>query len=147
MSSFPTFSEAASLAVHTVALLAADPQRCLSTKDIATTLNASEAHLSKVLQRLSKSGLVRSVRGPRGGFVLGESAGAATLLDVYECIDGPLPNRSCLLGGPVCLGEDCVLSDLLASVNQQVRDYLAGTRVAQMANIRWRSQPHVNASS
>ena len=44
-------SEAATLALHTLALLAARPGEILSTHKIATRLDASEAHLAKVLQQ------------------------------------------------------------------------------------------------
>ena len=63
-------SEAATLALHTLALLASRPGVILSTHKIAKRLEASEAHLAKVLQRLARMGLVRSIRGARGGFVL-----------------------------------------------------------------------------
>ncbi len=139
MATLPKLSEAASLAMHTMALLAAEPQKSRQTKEIASVLNASEAHLSKVLQRLTKTGLVRSIRGPKGGFLLGSKAGEATLLEVYETIDGPLPQNACLLGTPVCRGENCVLGGLLAVVNKQVHDHLANTRVRELANINWRT--------
>lgn len=147
MSAMPTFSEAASLALHTVALLAADPKRCLQTRAIASTLHASEAHLSKVLQRLGKVGLVRSIRGPRGGFLLANGAQDVTLLDVYEGIDGPLPQRSCLLGTTVCLGKNCVLGGLVAAINHQIRDYLSGTRISELSRIEWGTDSHGNTDA
>ena len=100
MSAMPTLSEAATLAMHAVALLAAHPKRCVQSKEMSSTLGASQAHLSKVLQRLVKVGFLDSIRGPKGGFVLARKARDATLLDVYESIDGPLPQHSCLLGPP-----------------------------------------------
>jgi Rrf2 family protein len=139
MPTLPKLSEAASLALHTVAFLAADPKRSRQTKEIASALRASEAHLSKVLQRLGKVGLVRSIRGRKGGFLLGPEAGHATLLDVYESIDGPLPQNACLLGTAVCRGEGCVLGGLLAAVSKQVHDHLADTRVSQLASLDWRT--------
>ena len=50
-------SEAASLALHTTVLLAANSGELLSTREIASTLKMSAAHLSKVLQRLARHGL------------------------------------------------------------------------------------------
>ena len=54
-------SEAASLALHTMALLAAEPDKLLSAAAAAGALGASEAHLAKVLGRLAHVGLVESV--------------------------------------------------------------------------------------
>jgi len=134
MSSVVHVSEAASLALHTLTLLAAAPMRVFTTKQIASSLHASEAHLSKVLQRLGKVGLVRSARGPKGGFMLGKAAEAITLLETYESIDGPLQPKTCLLRTPVCKNSgQCVLGGLLESVYKQVRECLAGARVSDLA--------------
>ncbi|MCD6405904.1 MAG: Rrf2 family transcriptional regulator [Planctomycetes bacterium] len=124
-------SEAAVLAFHTVALLAGEPERIVTTGEIASALDASEAHLSKVLQRLAKSGIVTSARGPKGGFTLGKAPGEITFLDIYEVIDGPLTDVNCLLGAPICDGE-CILGDLLETLNTLVRERLETTRLSDV---------------
>jgi len=126
-------SDGASLALHTMALLASVKAGRLSAREIADRLAASRAHLSKVLQRLARAGLVWSVRGPRGGFSLARPAEEVTLLDVYEAIDGPLDDSTCLLGAPVCSGKNCLLGDLVEAVNLHVRVRLAGTRLRDVA--------------
>ncbi|MCF8044104.1 MAG: Rrf2 family transcriptional regulator, partial [Desulfarculaceae bacterium] len=63
-------SEAASLALHTMGLLASRPGEQVPTRELAARLKVSEAHLAKVMQRLGRAGLVRSQRGPKGGFAL-----------------------------------------------------------------------------
>ena len=130
MSRLLRISEAAVLAVHTVALLGGR-EEVLTTREIAGFLAASEAHLSKVLQRLAKSGIVRSVRGPRGGFRLAGDAGEITLLEVYEAIDGPLEEGKCLLGAAVCDGE-CIMGEVLAQVDEIVRRQLSETKVCDV---------------
>jgi len=132
MSNVLKISEAASLAMHTMGLLAARPERMLSTKEVASVLGASEAHLSKVLQRLARVGLVRSIRGPKGGFALGKESHEILLLEVYESIEGPLVSSNCLLGAPVCDGTECILGGLLKSVNKEVKEYLAETKVSDL---------------
>lgn len=128
-------STAASLALHAIILLAANCNRTLSTKKIAAKLRASEAHLSKVLQRLGKAGLVEATRGPKGGFCLARPGGDISLLEVYEAIEGPLQDSVCLLGEPVCQGEKCILGGLLETVNRQVREYLGGTTLSDLAGV------------
>jgi len=134
MSDVLKISEAASLAMHAVTLMAQEPQKSLSTKEIASFLDVSENHLSKVLQRLAKDGLVKSFRGPKGGFVLGRSDDEITLLDVFEAIEGKLMPPKCLLGSQVCGGANCILSDLLEKVDLQVRDYLSGAKLSKLTN-------------
>jgi len=128
-------STAASLALHAISLLAANGNRTLSTKEIAAKLRASEAHLSKVLQRLGKARLVEATRGPKGGFCLARPGGDISLLEVYEAIEGPLQDSVCLLGEPVCQGEKCILGGLLETVNQQAREYLGGTTLSDLADV------------
>ena len=56
MSGIIQLSEAASLALHSMVLLAGDPEKSWLIRDIAVEVGASEAHLAKVVQRLSQSG-------------------------------------------------------------------------------------------
>ncbi len=133
-------SEAASLALHTMVYLAANDGRLATTHEIADLLRVSESHLAKVLQRLAKVGLVDSTRGPKGGFCLARSGDDISLLEVYEAIEGPLADTVCLLGEPVCRGEECILGGLLGTVNRQAREYLAGTTLADLTDVYGRTQ-------
>jgi Rrf2 family protein len=128
-------SEAASLALHSMALLASRPKKVFSVKEIASKLQVSEAHLSKVLQRLSRMGLVRSNRGPKGGFVLGKKGDEITLLEVYEAIDGPLTSNRCLFEAPICSGEQCIFGDLLLTTNNRYRAYLEGMKLSELISV------------
>jgi Rrf2 family protein len=120
-------SDAASLALHTMVLLAANTDRLVSNKEIARILHVSEAHLSKVLQRLSKVGLVYSVRGPNGGFKLNKASDKIALLEIYEAIEGPLVPCNCLLETQVCSERGCILGGILSEINFQIKDYLQKT--------------------
>jgi len=122
-------SEAATSALHTMVMFAARPSGVLSTREIASVLNASEAHLAKVLQRLTRAGLVRATRGPKGGFALNKRGDQVALLDVYEAIEGSLEDGCCLLGTPVCTKGKCIFGDLLGSLNESVRNRLAKTKL------------------
>ena len=126
-------SEAASLALHAMALLATRAGEVVSVPEVAGALGVSEAHLAKVLQRLNHAGLVESVRGPRGGFRLAERGRNVSLLKVYESVEGPLPSGQCLLGKPACKLSRCVLGELLKNVNREVREYLSNTKLAELA--------------
>ena len=132
MSTVFKISEAAILALHATVLLAVNADKKLTTNEIATKLNVSEAHLSKVLQRLTRVGLVKSIRGPKGGFILGKSSNNIMLLEIYEAIEGPLKTPSCLLDKPVCEGN-CILGELLSNVDLQVRRYMEGKSLSEMA--------------
>lgn len=125
-------SEAASLALHSMALLASDSGKLHPARQVAETLCVSEAHLAKVMQRLSKRGFVESVRGPKGGFRLAEGVEDATLLEILEAIDGPFEPSSCLLGRVLCGGRRCIMGELLRTVNDTVHEYLSGTHLGEV---------------
>jgi len=134
MSKMLNISEAATIALHTTALLADDPEKMLSVKDIVNKITVSPAHLSKVLQRLGKVGLVKSLRGPKGGFLLAKDPHEITLLDVYESIDGPMTSSACLLDSPICNGK-CILDTVLEDVNKEVFRILKNTRLSDLSGI------------
>ena len=135
MNSALRISEATSLAFHTMALLSAEPERRHSVKELAETLSVSEAHLAKVMQRLAKQGLVESVRGPGGGFRLGENMSDVKLLEIFEAIEGPFNPSNCLLGGILCGGRKCVFGELVRTVNDKVLTYLRETRLGELADV------------
>ncbi len=140
MANLLKISEAASLALHTMVYLAANDGRLVTTHEIGELLRVSEAHLAKVLQRLARVRLVDSTRGPKGGFCLAKAGDDISLLEVYEAIEGPLQDSVCLLGKPVCQGDKCILGDLLETVNQLAREYLAGTTLSDLTDVYGRIQ-------
>ncbi len=125
-------SEAASLGLHIMAVLAAAPDRLVSVREAARDLAVSEAHLAKVMQTLARARLVESIRGPRGGFLLARPPQEITLLEVYEAIEGPIVIRTCLFSTKLCTGEHCIFGGMLTAVDTQVREYLARTRLSEI---------------
>jgi len=126
-------SDAFSLALHTLVLLAANGERLVSVKEAARRFQVSEAHLAKVLQRLARAGLVRSFRGPGGGFRLIRPARETSLLQIYEAIDGPLDTNGCLLGNRPCGLPTCLLGRPLEEINTRVRDHFSMTNLADLS--------------
>ena len=125
-------SEAASLGLHAAVVLAGNDGRLVTTRELAERLEASEAHLAKVLQRLARAGLVASTRGPAGGFRLARPAGEVSLLEVYETIEGPLRPTTCLFGSPVCGRAACIFGGFLAEFDERFRAYLRRTTLADL---------------
>ena len=128
-------SEAASLAMHTMVYLACHKDTLVSTREIAKVLQASEAHLSKVLQRLAREGLVKSIRGPKGGFALGRPPAKINLLEIFEAIEGPLDPEVCLFGTHKCLGKECLFGGLLHDVYDQTHAYFSKTTLNKLTHI------------
>lgn len=119
-------SEATSLALHSMAYVAMAGGEFVTVKQIADATGFSHAHLSKVLQRLVRAGLLDSVRGPKGGFRLPRPADAISLLDVYEAMEGHLVARNCMAGAPSgkCAFASCILGDLPRRLTEDFRAFL-----------------------
>jgi len=133
MASFLKMSEACSLAIHAMVILAINQDVKLPNNEIARMLGASRDHLSKVLQRLSKAGYVHSERGPGGGFMIAGNADEVTLLDIYQAIEGSGESKACLLDNTVCAGR-CILGDLVVQVNSMVLSRLSETKLSDFVN-------------
>lgn len=126
-------SDAANLAIHAMAHIARSKDKLNhSVGEIATDQGVSEAHLSKVMQRLVKVGLLTSRRGPGGGFLLGRAPGTITLLEILEAMDGPMSDNKCMLGRKKCLYGGCALGALLTHVNHQVRVFMASRNLTDL---------------
>lgn len=123
MSSILKVSEAVALAIHACVIVAKEAENKTTTASIASILKASESHLSKVMQRLTKAGIVNSVRGPGGGFVINSKPEDIKLIDIYEAVDGVFRCSECLFDHQACDGQKCVLGNFIENVNKQVKTF------------------------
>jgi len=131
-------SERMALGLHAMVLLA-DAGGPLSSAALARDLHGSQAHLSKVLERLTSAGLIESRRGPHGGYRLAPKARDVSLLRVYEALEGDPRRDGCVFAGQVCDGAGCIFGDLMGRVRGEVLDALAMTTLAQAVKRRRRS--------
>lgn len=123
--------ESVAIGIHAAVFLALKRER-LSGHELADGMKASMAHLSKVMQRLVKEGIVDSERGPSGGFTLKADPAALTLLEVYEAIEGKFPEGGCLFSVPVCRKELCPIGSFMQRMNKEAYDYFKGTTVGEV---------------
>ncbi len=124
-------SEAASLGFHAMAVLSSDTYGRFTAAEIAGTLTCSEAHLSKVLRKLVRAGLVLSARGPGGGFRLARKPEKIALIEIYEAVEGPFQASDCLMDDPCCRSSECIMSELVTSINSEAREYLRSRKLSE----------------
>ncbi len=74
-------------ALYAVLELASDPERQLSTADIADKYGISSHHLAKVMRALVRAGLAQSVRGAGGGYRFSGNVRRTTLWDIIELFE------------------------------------------------------------
>jgi len=124
MSKYFHLSEAASLAVHSLEIVALESDKLHTVKELASRLKASEAHLAKVMQRLVKTGLVESHRGPAGGFALTRKPDEITLYQIFSAIEGEEQDECCPLMKGGCPFTNCVFSGILLKFQNEFKNYI-----------------------
>jgi Rrf2 family protein len=91
--------------------------------------------LFAILRELRTARLVRSVRGPEGGYLLARPAPEITLADVIRAVDGPLANvRDLRLRELEYQGPAAALTDVWRAVRASLRQVLEGTTLADLAS-------------
>jgi len=89
------------------------PDKPVLVSEIADAAKVPRQSLAKILHGLRNKGLVKSTKGPGGGYRLARPGGDVTIIEVVEAVDGPLYlARSCVLGLEECNGnEPCALHE------------------------------------
>lgn len=80
----------------------------ITIKEIAERQGISFSYLEQILNRLGRAGLIESVRGPGGGYLLGKKAVELTIGDVVRALEGPIALSHCLEPG---MSDDCYQAD------------------------------------
>ena len=89
-------TKAGDYAMRGLIYLARQPQgEVVLVADIASAMGVPDSFLAKIFQNLARAGLVRSTRGHGGGYALARSPGKITLLEVVECVEGPIVLNDC----------------------------------------------------
>jgi len=129
MSRIFSLSEAASIALHSMVLIAR-ADNGINVVKITEFTGFSKNHIAKVLQRLVKADMLKSVRGPAGGFSLKRDAGEITLLDIYEAIEGPINEDDCPLSYEVCNYDFCIMGTIVNEMTIEFKKYLQTNTLA-----------------
>ena len=129
------FSNACKYGIRGVMYLAMHypEQKKHRAQEIAEALDLPRHFLAKVLQTLSKEGLISSVRGPGGGFYLSEEDRAGSILSIVEAIDGNLLDQ-CVLGLDRCSSSaPCPLHFQVFSFREGLRLQLEHQSIESLA--------------
>jgi len=110
------------------------PEKVVLISEISKDQNIPEAFLAKIFQRLSKAGLLRSVRGANGGFSLGKPAHKITMREIIEALEGPIALNRCLVREGECEEEKkCPLYPVWGKLQQRILEILDETTMEDLA--------------
>ncbi|MDF2586651.1 MAG: hypothetical protein K0S41_492 [Anaerocolumna sp.] len=110
--------------------------KSVGIRDLATFQGISETYLSKVYAKLSKSGIIKSIPGVKGGYILARSAEDITFWDVVEAVEGSEPFFQCaeIRQNNVLLDKNnlpdthtkhpCLIKVVMLEAENEMRNYL-----------------------
>ena len=131
--------------------LIANPQRGpVTLADIAERQEISLSYLEQLFSKLRKAGLVKSVRGPGGGYVLARPANEVRNSDIVFAVDEPLRTTRCSPeSGRGCMtdGGRCVTHDLWEELGNQIYGFLSGVSLEDICARRLKAARTTLASA
>ena len=111
-----------------------EKEGCVSIKDIATRENLSEKYLEQIITTLSKAGLVRSVRGARGGYLLSSSTKEISVEEILIATEGSLAPVACAEDNECCENYcDCVTSFIWTKIYDAIIGVVSNISLEELA--------------
>ena len=113
--------------------------RTVTLAEIAARQEISLSYLEQLFGRLRRAGLVKSVRGPGGGYRLGQDADELRIADIILAVDEPIKATRCKSeSSNGCLGRTgrCLTHDLWEELGRQIEVFLASVTLADVLERR-----------
>jgi Rrf2 family iron-sulfur cluster assembly transcriptional regulator len=120
------------IAAHTVG-------KPIALADVAERQEISLSYLEQLFGKLRRGGLVKSVRGPGGGYLLARGAADTRISDIILAVDEPIKATRCTPGSPAgCTGNKsrCLTHDLWAELGNHIFLYLNSVSLADVVDER-----------
>lgn len=128
------YSRSSEYAIRAFMHLAQAPNgKYVMVKQIAEQENIPAHFLAKILQQLARKGLLRSSKGPTGGFALRQSPSEIALVHIVEALDGLAEYERCVSGLAECTDDaPCAMHDIWKDLRSRIMEYLERTTIADL---------------
>jgi Rrf2 family transcriptional regulator, iron-sulfur cluster assembly transcription factor len=108
----------------------------VTVAELAAAQHLSSCYLEQLFGRMRRAGLVRSARGPGGGYRLARPASQITVADVIAASEEEMRTTRCQPGGPTCQaappGERCLTHGLWEALSIQIATFLHSVTLADV---------------
>lgn len=122
-------------AVRALVYMTRDPDRLTSAQELVDALKMPRAFSRRILQVLSRKGILESAKGKGGGFILKRSPRQIRLFDLMEAFQGRLSAVGCLFKKKVCPGvRTCPLRGRVKNIEKKIFSDLQAITIASLAN-------------
>jgi len=111
----------------------------IALADVAERQEISLSYLEQLFGKLRRGGLVKSVRGPGGGYLLARTAGETRIADIILAVDEPIKAVRCTPGSPAgCRSNKtrCLTHDLWEELGNKIYLYLNSVSLADVVGKR-----------
>lgn len=128
------YSRSTEYAIRALVHLAKVPEgKFAMVKQIASDENIPAHFLAKILQQLVRKGLLRSSKGPTGGFCLRRPAEQIRLMQLVEALNGLTDYHKCISGLSECTDEaPCAMHASWKALRSRIIKYLETTTIAEL---------------
>jgi len=104
-------------------------------KDIAERQNISKKYLDHLISNLRTAGLVRSIRGAKGGYLLVRHPKEIKLLEIIQALEGSVSPLDCVDNITICQKtRSCVTRELWTRVKKAITDVLDSTTLESLVD-------------
>lgn len=109
--------------------------------DIAQRQSLSEKYLEQLMARLKANEMIKSIRGPRGGYLLAKDPEKIRIIEIFEILEGPIEPVPCTSNHFHCsFNSVCAAHDLWGKLKNALRDILESTTLADLVNVQMSKQ-------
>lgn len=120
------------------------PGKITPLSEISDAQDVPEKFLAKIFQSLSRSGIVRSHRGVKGGFSLAKPADRITFREIVEVIHGPYFLAKCFNVEEICDRQDCSVKVLLEKAQMALMEVFEKYTIADL--LKWQKEGKTSQS-
>ena len=113
-----------------------DLNRPLQLKIIAERQEISVKYLEQLMAVLKSAGLIKSIRGSKGGYVLAKTPNQIALSDILHCVEGPIATVECVDDCSRCKrAADCTAREIWTRVEQAIEQVLQSFTLQDVADM------------
>ncbi len=140
------YSETVKYALLALAYLALNTDRLVKVEEIAEAQNIPKPFLSKIFHKLVKERVLRSYKGPNGGFTFRIPPEEITIYDVIRYLDEDYRLDYCALRPGRCeewQRSPCAIHEKWTTLRKHIMEYLTSTTIAELADVEQKHRSNV----
>ena len=104
----------------------------VSLSDISARQGISLSYLEQLFSKLRRKALVSSIRGPGGGYVLGDMQRDASIASIIDAVDESIDSTKCQQKGDCQQGQKCLTHHLWSDLSDQIHSFLDDITLEQL---------------